>query len=71
MNAVVICLFSCQGRTMAYENRQANQPICLSVSLCAPGGARFQRVKVSNPPGSGKDIAESKGVRRETESEGS
>ena len=39
--------------------------------LCAPGGARFQRVKVSNPPGSGKDIAESKGVRRETESEGS
>ena len=39
--------------------------------LCAPSGARFQRVKVSNPPGSGKDIAESKGVRRETESEGS
>uniref|UniRef100_UPI003AB5D2DD hypothetical protein n=1 Tax=Blautia sp. TaxID=1955243 RepID=UPI003AB5D2DD len=42
-----------------------------SLPLCAPGGARFQRVKVSNPPGSGKDIAESKGVRRETESEGS
>jgi len=37
----------------------------------APSGARFQRVKVSNPPGSGKDIAEGKGVRRETESEGS
>ena len=38
---------------------------------CAPGGARFQRVKVSNPPGSGKDIAEGKGVHREVESEGS
>ena len=37
----------------------------------APSGARFQRVKVLNPPGSGKDIAEGKGVRRETESEGS
>ena len=32
---------------------------------------RFQRVKVSNPPGSGKDIAEGKGVHREVESEGS
>ena len=38
---------------------------------CAPSGARFQRVKVSNPPGSGKDIVESKGVHREVESEGS
>jgi len=28
-------------------------------------------VKVPNPPGSGKDIAEGKGVRREEESEGS
>jgi hypothetical protein len=28
-------------------------------------------VKVSNPPGGGKDIAESKGVDREVESEGS
>ena len=37
----------------------------------APGGARFQRVKVPNPPGSGKDIAEGKGVHREVESEGS
>ena len=43
-----------------------------SGSFCgAPSGARFQRVKVSNPPGSGKDIAEGKGVRREVESEGS
>ena len=40
-------------------------------SLCAPSGARFQRVKVPNPPGSGKDIAEGKGVHREVESEGS
>ena len=38
---------------------------------CAPSGARFQRVKVSNPPGSGKDIVEGKGVHREVESEGS
>ena len=39
--------------------------------LCAPSGARFQRVQVPNPPGSGKDIAEGKGVHREVESEGS
>ena len=39
--------------------------------LSAPGGARFLRVKVPNPPGSGKDIAEGKGVHREVESEGS
>ena len=37
----------------------------------APGGARFQQVQVLNPPGSGKDIAEGKGVHREVESEGS
>ena len=39
--------------------------------LRAPSGARFQRVQVPNPPGSGKDIAEGKGVHREVESEGS
>ena len=38
--------------------------------MCAPGGARFSRVQVPNPPGSGKDIAEGKGVHREVESEG-
>ena len=38
---------------------------------CVPGGARFSRVQVPNPPGSGKDIAEGKGVHREVESEGS
>ena len=37
----------------------------------APGGHTFQRVQVPNPPGSGKDIAEGKGVHREVESEGS
>ena len=37
----------------------------------APGGARFSRAQVPNPPGSGKDIAEGKGVHREMESEGS
>ena len=41
------------------------------VLTCAPGGARFSRVQVPNPPGSGKDIAEGKGVHREVESEGS
>ena len=39
--------------------------------VSAPGGARFLRVQVPNPPGSGKDIAEGKGVHREVESEGS
>ncbi len=39
--------------------------------FCAPSGARFQQVQVLNPPGSGKDIAEGKGVHREVESEGS
>ena len=39
--------------------------------MSAPGGARFLRVKDPNPPGSGKEIAEGKGVRREAESEGS
>ena len=33
--------------------------------------ARDSRVKDPNPPGSGKEIAEGKGVRREAESEGS
>ena len=37
----------------------------------APGGARFLRVQVPSLPGSGKDIAEGKGVHREVESEGS
>ena len=36
-----------------------------------PGGARFLRVQVPNPPGSGKDIAEGKGAHREMGSEGS
>ena len=37
----------------------------------APGGRTFYRVKVPDPPGSGKDTAKGKGVRREAESEGS
>ena len=44
---------------------------CLFFTLCAPGGARFLRVKVPNPPGSGKDIAEGKGAHCEVGSEGS
>ena len=38
---------------------------------CAPGGRTFQRVQVPNPPGSGKDIANGKGVVGDCESEGS
>lgn len=38
---------------------------------CAPSGRMFQRVKVPNPPDSGKDIAKSKGVLGNWESEGS
>ena len=34
----------------------------LAVFLGAPGDACFQRLKVPNPPGRGKDIAEGKGV---------
>ena len=37
----------------------------------APGGARFLMVQVPSLPGSGKDIAEGKGVHHEVESEGS
>ena len=37
----------------------------------APSGRMFQRVKVPNPPDSGKDIAKSKGVPGNWESEGS
>ena len=45
--------------------------LCAGCFCGAPSGARFLRVKVPNPPGSGKDIAEGKGVHREVESEGS
>ena len=48
--------------------RKTDQVIFISR---APGGARFLRVKVPNPPGSGKDIAEGKGAHREVGSEGS
>lgn len=39
--------------------------------ISVPGGARFLRVQVPNPPGSGKDIAEGKGVAGDCKSEGS
>ena len=42
-----------------------------SFSYSAPGGRTFQRVQVPNPPGSGKDIANGKGVVGDCESEGS
>ena len=47
-----------------------DSPAC-SITSGAPGGARFLRVQVPSLPGSGKDIAEGKGVHREVESEGS
>ncbi len=53
---------------IGYQNLVAAIP---AFSLSAPGGARFSRVQVPNLPGSGKDIAEGKGVHREVESEGS
>ena len=53
------------------EKRGESDGLCPSLCLRAPSGARFLRVKVPNPPGSGKDIAEGKGVHREVESEGS
>ncbi len=54
------------------DAKQSNQKCC-SVFLwkCAPAAHVSQRVQVPNPPGSGKDIAEGKGVHREVESEGS
>ncbi len=49
---------------------QKNRPLDTFL-VCAPGGRTFQWVQIPNPPGSGKDIAEGKGVHREVESEGS
>ena len=57
--------------TFPYDNWGGIDEIRYRSYYCAPSGARFLRVKVPNPPGSGKDIAEGKGVRREAESEGS
>lgn len=56
------------------ENRRAislrnSTPVLLATSV--PCGARFYRVQVPNPPGSGKDIAEGKGVAGDCKSEGS
>ena len=53
------------------EKRQLPSKSAAVFFYSAPGGARFLRVQVPNPPGSGKDIAEGKGVHREVESEGS
>ena len=44
------------------EEMKTPRNALLGVFYGAPGGARFLRVKVPNPPGSGKDIAEGKGV---------
>ena len=53
------------------SNRTTAPDFSPGLLFCAPSGARFSRVTVPNAPGSGKDIAESKGVRREAESKGS
>lgn len=51
-------------------NRPAEDPPSAGL-FGAPSGRMFQRVKVPNPPDSGKDIAKSKGVLGNWESEGS
>ena len=56
---------------MVFCNGDGRIEFCYLCFSSAPGGARFLRVQVPNPPGSGKDIAEGKGVHREVESEGS
>ena len=53
------------------NDRQDNPKGLFCLFYGVPGGARFLRVQVPNPPGSGKDVAEGKGVHREVESEGS
>ena len=53
----------CTERYARWCERSANQ---LMISLLLDS-----RVKVPNPPGSGKDIAEGKGVEGDLESEGS
>ena len=66
-------MISCRG-IQSYRKRVDRSTDLKKVGApfrCAPDGARFQRVQVPNPPGSGKDIAEGKGVHREVESEGS
>ena len=45
--------------------------LLLSYYLRAPGGRTLQRVKVPSSPGSGKNIANGKGVVGDCESEGS
>lgn len=55
--------------------RKGNATECMNMRFVAfysaPSGRMFQRVKVPNPPDSGKDIAKSKGVLGNWESEGS
>ena len=54
-----------------YDNIKGGRHKRVCHLFSAPGGARFLRVQVPNPPGSGTDIAEGKGVHREVESGGS
>ena len=51
--------------------KDSETKVSLSFFFGAPSGRMFQRVKVPNPPDSGKDIAKSKGVLGNWESEGS
>ena len=60
-----------QSANLKVSDARQGNPKGMPCPYCAPGGARFQWVQVPNPPGSGKDIAEGKGVHREVESEGS
>ena len=74
---IVLVIFSIIISVYLYNrlsNRDKIKHMLGIASIClisAPSGARFLRVKVPNPPGSGKDIAEGKGVEGDLESEGS
>ena len=63
--------YTMQANFIALLNSPGWSMTCRANFVGAPGGARFLRVQVPNPPGSGKDIAEGKGVHCEVESEGS
>ena len=56
---------------IVHMNTNRRHPIRDASYFSAPSGRMFQRVKVPNPPDSGKDIAKSKGVLGNWESEGS
>lgn len=57
--------------SQSYKEKPMGRLLLIGFFSSAPSGRMFQRVKVPNPPDSGKDIAKSKGVSGNWESEGS